>query len=443
MKTKLGLLLLIFSSSLGAENYEEDDISGVDDTGLQEGFNIPMLGIMMLNFYRALRDNEIIFTYLMKIGDLLLVPVLMPLIVVCTGARLMQELHQVDTHQDLLGIFYSVGAVVLILVLYRYLMYELLVVTDALATAVVPNGYSFEAVMERVENTLVDFDKKEKSNDVVAQFVNRTLSLYTQYVLAWTSKWGVLILHGLLSYLRKFLFAINYVLGIFLLPFIIIRNNGLPRNWFLITALISIWTVVEAIMVAAIGELGIAALYAAMNVNGKLSALGESLFFIMITTVNVLIGVALLSSIWIVKTYFISPAAISTLVTAFSMPAVAMAGMMGRAAAKTGQSAFSYAAAGAAARSFPRPSNRVPPPGERKPSGSAGESSTSAKKTENAPSSQPNKTTTGPKAAKPPIARTQKGPKRRAVIEYKGALPAKTLPGNVMTIARVGKTKKL
>ena len=441
MRGKVLLFSFILAPSVYADVYEEGGAIDFHDTSLKDGFNIEMLGQMMFNFYRALRDNESIFLYLMKIGDMLLVPILMPLIVICTGSRLMQELHHAEGKQDLLSVFYSVGAVVLILVLYRYLMSQLVMVTNTLAAATVPQGYSFESVMGRIEDTLVDFDKKEKSNNVIAQLINKTLSLYTQYVLAWTSKWGVMILHGLLSYLRKFLFAINYVLGIFILPFIIIRNNSLPRNWFLLTAVILIWTVVEAVMIAAIGELGVTALNAAMAVEGKLSALAESLFFIMITTVNVLIGIALLSSIWIVKTYFMSPSSISTIVAAFSMPAVAMAGMMGKAAAKTGHSAASYAVAGIASRSLPRLPMKFPPPRKDGPVPSSGESAKTPPKTAKGIKSP---ITSSPRsAAKPPMVRTQKGPKRRALVEYRGALPAKALPENVVSVSRVGRRKKL
>ena len=434
MKIKFFFLFsfaFVILSSVRAEVYEQDGITGTQERqgSFTDAFNVYRLGIMMRNFFYTLKDSEVFFDYLVQIGDMLLMPVLAPLIIICTGARVMQELHNLGGNQDILSIFYSVGAVILILSLYRYLMYELVVVTNSLARATVPQGYSFEGIMTRVEETVTDFHKQEKHKNVAASFINRTISLYTQYVVAWTSKWGVMILYSLLSYLRKFLFVVNYTLGIFLLPFLIVRNNSLPRNWLMITALLSLWIVVESVMVAAVGSLGVAALYAAMDVSGTLPVISESLFYIMVATVNILIGISLLTSIWIVKSYFLSPSSISTVMTLFSVPALAMAGMMGKLVAGTGQRTLSYIAAGAPVRHLPRAPRRFPPQPNIPPRPSPRSPTKTPKREDN--------------KEKPDMTRTQKGPKRRAVIEYKGALPAKSLPQNITTIARVGKKKKL
>lgn len=423
---RISLLLLLFVSPVWADVYQQGELLSTEGDKAKEGFfaafNVYRLGSMMRAFYFTLKDNEVFFHYLIDIGDMLLVPLLLPLIVICTGARVMEELHSSDGSQDMVSVFYTVGAVVLILSLYRYLMQELVVITNALAAATAPQGFSFEAVMAEIETTVEEFDKREKTSNMVASFINQTVSLYTHYVLAWTSKWGVMIFYSLLSYLRKFLFAINYLLGIFLLPFLIVRNSSLTKNWFIITALLSLWVVVEAVMIAAIGSLGIAALRAAINIDGVLPVISESLFYIMIATVNILVGMSILTSIWIVKSYFLSPSSISTAMTLFSLPGVAMATMMNRMVVSATQRTLSSIAAGAPVRRLPRSPARFPP----MPSPSAPRRRPPAKPKE-----------------KPAMARPQKGPKRRAVIEYQGALPGKALPDNVLNIARIGRKRKV
>ena len=425
---RTSLLLLLFATPVWADVYQqgEEITTGTDEVkeGFFAAFNVYRLGTMMRAFYFTLKDNEVFFHYLIDIGDMLLVPLLLPLMVICTGARVMEELHSSDGSQDMVTVFYTVGAVVLILSLYRYLMQELVVLTNALAAATAPRGFSFETIMAEIEGTVEEFDKREKNSNMVASFINQTISLYTHYVLAWTSKWGVMIFYSLLSYLRKFLFAINYLLGIFLLPFLIVRRSSLAKNWFLITALLCLWVVVEAVMIAAVGSLGIAALHAAINIDGVLPVISESLFYIMIATVNILVGVSILTSIWIVKSYFLSPSAISTAMTLFSLPGVAMATMMNRMVVSATQRTLSSVVAGAPVRRMPRSPGRFPP----------------------LPPSSPKTPTRRPPAKpkeKPAMARPQKGPKRRAVIEYQGALPGKSLPGNVLNIARIGRKRKV
>lgn len=431
----ISLLLLFVAMPTWAEVYQQEGTRApAEEAETKEGFfaafNVYRLGSMMRAFYLTLKDNEVFFHYLIDVGDLLLVPLLLPLIVICSGARLMEELHRPDGSQDMIAVLYSVGAVVLILSLYRYLMQELVGVTNALAAATAPRGFSFENVMAEIEGTVEEFDGKEKSGNMVANFINQTISLYTHYVLAWTSKWGVMIFYSLLSYLRKFLFAINYLLGIFLLPFLIVRNSSLTKNWFIITALLSLWVVVEAVMIAAVGSLGIAALRAAINIDGALPVISESLFYIMIATVNILVGMSILASIWIVKSYFLSPSSIATAMTLFSLPGVAMATMMNRMVVNATQRTLTSVAAGAPVRRLPRSPSRFPPPPAPAPTPS---------KSPRAPSRR-----APPKAKeKPAMARPQKGPKRRAVIEYQGALPGKSLPDNVLNIARVGRKRKV
>ena len=411
---------------------------------MHDAFDISILGDMLFNFYTGIRDEETAFTYLMATGDRLLLPILGPLIIICAGVRLMQEMG--EGGKDVFSVIYATAAVILVLALYRTAIAELTALSNTLVRATTPNDYSFRGVMEQVEGVVTDFNETKKNKDPIAILVDKTVSLYTQYFMAWGTKWGVLIMHGLLNYLRNTLYAINYVLGIFLLPFFIIKQNKLPRNWLMITAFIFLWGIVESIMVAVMGQLGVGALKAALQVEGALPIFSESLFYVMVSTINILIGVAMLSSIWIVKSYLLSPTSISTVAALFTLPAISLARM------SAGMGASGALAAAGVARStvsgaknpmrskggggYGRYGGGLPPLSNR---GSGG---TAQGKTESKSTSAG-----GPKnnsADSPPdLAKARRPYKMRSIIEHSGKLEAKSLPKNISAISRVGKKHKV
>ena len=402
------------------------DIPNAADTSITTAFNAVELGQMLLRFYLGLRDNTVIFNHLTQLADALLLPLLTPMLIICAGARLTQEIYNPssDAHA-VLNVLYITGAVVLLLSLYRIVLYEVTIVTNALVAAAMPADYGFEGVMRRVEGVMEEFLAQERSANIVGRLLDNTLALYTQYVLAWTSKWGVMVMHGLLSYARKLLYVINYVLGMFLLPLLILSKNNLPRNWFIITLFIFLWGIMEAVLVAAVGELGISALRAALQTDATLPAFSRSLFFIMITTVNILIGLALLGSIWIVKSYFLSPGSIAAMTTALALPAAAMARMTATAALSGGRLAYASARSGGLVQArLPRLPGRQGEGGGRQ----------GLPKTPKLPS---------PEGAKPASSRPRKLPKLRTIIEHEGALNRQALPSNVLNTARVGRRRKL
>lgn len=423
-KMQWWLCVLLCLPCLTAHADVDEVIPRSEDGSITQAFNVVELGRMLLRFYLGLRDNTTLFNYLMQLADTLLLPLLVPMLIICAGARLTQEIYNPSSDaQAVLNVLYITGAVVLILVLYRTALYEVTVVTNALVAAVMPHDYGFEGVMRRVEAVMDEFLAKQHSNNILGRLLDGTLSLYTQYVLAWTSKWGVMVLHGLLSYVRKLLYVLNYVLGMFLLPLLILRQNNLPKNWFIITLFILLWGIMEAILVAAVGELGVSALRAALQTDETLPAFSRSLFFVMITTVNILIGLALLGSIWIVKSYFLSPGSIAAMTTALALPAAAMARMTAAAALSGGRLAYASARPGGSM------SARLPIPGR----GGGGP----GKGTHKLPK------VSKPAGAKSTSDRARKLPKLRTIIEHEGALNRQALPTNVLNAARVGRRQKV
>ena len=393
---------------------------------IREAFDLSVLGEMLFNFYNAMLTEDAVFQYLIQVGDSLLAPLLGPLVIVCSGTRLLQEMHQPDG--DIFGVIYATGTVILIITIYRIAMTELTSTANALINAIAPGGYSFKNTMESLEQTVDLFNNTKKNKDPIARLVDKSLSLYTEYFLAWGSKWGVMVLHGLLNYLRSVLFALNYVLGIFLLPFLIIKQSSLPRNWLMITAFIVLWAIVEQIMIAVVGMMGVAALAAALNVESVLPIFSESLFYVMLATVNILIGAAMLSSIWIVKSYLLSPGSISAAAALFSLPAISLGKMAANMANKGTLSAMGMAKASANARGDSRQKPSLPLPsdifGGRKSGG----------RKNGGASSQSKKTT--PNEAQPQM---NSGYRMRTILEHRGKLNKEDLPGNVTAVSRVGR----
>ena len=438
----LGISMLWSGVALGVEEGFQRKGSASDYfDNMHDAFDISILGDMLFNFYTGIRDEETAFTYLMTTGDRLLLPVLGPLIIICAGVRLMQEMA--EGGKDIFSVIYATAAVILVLALYRIAIAELTALSNTLARATTPDNYSFRGVMEQVEGVVTDFNETKKNKDPIAVLVDKTVSLYTQYFMAWGTKWGVLIMHGLLNYLRNTLYAINYVLGIFLLPFFIIKQNRLPRNWLMITSFIFLWGIVEAIMVAVMGQLGVGALKAALQIEGALPIFSESLFYVMVSTVNVLIGVAMLSSVWIVKSYLLSPTSISTVAALFTLPAISLARMsagMGTsgALAATGIARSTVSGAKNPARykrggGYGRYGGGLPPLPNRGTSGTAKDKATPTGRKPNNNSSD----------SQPDLTKARRPYKMRSIIEHSGKLDAKSLPKNISAISRVGKKHKV
>ncbi len=405
-----------------------------------DAFNLSVLGDMLFNFYAAMRDEQSVFTYLMAAGDKLLAPLLAPLIVICLGTRLMQDMK--DDSKDIFAGVYATAMVVLIIAIYRTVMSELALASNAMSTAINPIGYGFEDTMREIEGVVEFYNDAKKNKDPIALLVDKSLSVFTEYFAAWGSKWGVMVMYGLLNYLRSTLFAINYVLGIFLLPFFIIKQNSLPKNWVMITAFILLWGVIETVMIAVMGKLGIAALKASVDIDAPLPIFSESLFYIMVTTVNILIGVAMLSSIWIVKSYLLSPSAISSAAAFFVLPAISLAYMTaslgGRGAlAATGvlrsttSGVKSGRGKGGGRSHMPTPADifgtrrspSQPNPSKGKPGRPKGSGKSS--------SAEP--------ATKPSLRRQYR---MRTILEHNGRLDRANLPANITAISRVGKKHK-
>ena len=404
-----------------------------------KSFDKLSLGQMLLRFYLGLRDNTTVFEHLMQKADILLGPLLGPMIIICAGSRLFQEIQAPSSDaRAVLNIFYVTGLVVLLLVLYRFLLHQVTLFSNSVIYAVLPNGYTFEGVMRQVESVTEEFESKKSGTNIIWRLADRTVSLYTQYVLAWTSKWGVMVLHGLLNYARNLLYVLNYVLGMFLLPLLILKNSSLPKNWFMITTFIFLWAMTEGVMVAAIGDLGISALRFAIGTDERLPAFAVSVFYVMITTVNILIGLSLLASIWIVKTYLMSPGSIASMATALALPAATMTRMMTTAA--TG-------GVRVASPSVPLPSGRLPgetgaskkrelPQSSSKSGGKSGGSKAGDKKPKTGQEkSEKGGSATGGRSREPPMLTT--------VIKHRGKLDRKAMPDNVYSTARVAREKKI
>lgn len=405
-----------------------------------EAFDISVLGEMLLNFYYGIKNEATVFAYLMNAGDQLLLPILGPLIIVCSSVRFMQEMN--SENKDIFVVVYATGTVVLMLTLYRIILSELTAISNALAVVAAPADYSFQKVMQEVEGTVTFFEQSKRNKDPIAVLVDKSVSMYTEYFMAWGSKWGVLVLHALLSYLRNTLYAINYILGIFLLPFFIIKQNSLPRNWIMITSFILLWGIVENIMVSVMGQLGIGALNASLQLDKALPIFSESLFYVMVTTVNLLIGVAMLSSVWIVKSYLMSPTAISTATALFTLPAVSLA-RMASGMASTGALVTSGMAKAAVSGTrnqkrstgYGRYKGGLPPLYDKSP-----------KKTADKKINKPIEGLSTKKDS--PINPTdltipRRNYKMRTLLEHTGKLDSGVLPANVVSVSRVGKKNKI
>lgn len=412
-----------------------------------EAFDISVLGDMLFNFYKSMRDENAVFDYLMAAGDNLLAPLLAPLVIICLSARLAQDMQDVGT-KDIFGGLYATAAVVLGIAVYRILMVELTLASNALTQAVYPVGDSFENAMRDLEEVVEFFNGVRKNKDPIALLVDKSLSLYAEYFMAWGSKWGLMVLHGLLSYLRSTLFAINYVMGIFLLPFFIVKRNSLPRNWLKITAFLLLWQVVEAVMIAVMGKLGTSALMAALDVDAALPIFSESLFYVMVTTVNILIGVAMLSSVWIVKSYLLSPAAISSVATAFSIPAISLGYMVSNVGFKgslaaTGIARSTIGARNSGAKRKGGGGSYLPSPGDifrtKNRQGGRNPDQTTRSKSGGDNARQ---TTANPDGSTPSNS-LRKPYRMRSIIEHTGKLNKQSLPGNINAISRVGKKHKI
>lgn len=439
------LLTLFIPTLVMAEGFIRKGATSEYFEPMLEAFNISVLGEMIFNFYTSMRDEKSVFEYLITAGDNLLAPLLAPLIIICLGSRLAQDMQD-DSATDIFAGVYAAAAVVLAIAVYRIVMVELILASNALTKTVYPIGDSFENTMRDLEGAVEFFHGVRKNKDPIALLVDKSLSLYAEYFMAWGSKWGLMILHGLLSYLRSTLFAINYVIGIFFLPFFITKQSSLPRNWLMITSFLLLWGVVEAVMIAVMGKLGVTALMAALDVEEALPIFSESLFYVMVTTVNVLIGVAMLSSVWIVKSYLMSPTAISSVAAVFSLPAVTLALMTANAGYKgslalTGIARSTIGAKKNSKRTpgggsyLPTPSDifrtggrRGGRPGQSKPSPSNPSSNSGGGAT------RPSESASTPTLRKPY--------RMRSIIEHNGQLNKQSLPGNISAISRVGKKHK-
>ena len=406
-----------------------------------EAFDIAVLGKMLQNFYQSMLQQETVFNYLLETGDALLAPLLAPLVIICSGARLAQDMNNPEA--DIWGGIYATAAVILGLGLYRAVMAELTIATNALSGFTGLLHYDFKNTMQEIENSVVHFNQAKKNTDIIANLIDLSLSVYTEYFLAWGSKWGVMVLHALLNYLRNTLFAINYVLGIFILPFFIIRNSSLPASWVKITAFILLWAIVEVFMIAVMGQLGVAALNSATDFDDTLPIFSESLFYVMVATVNILVGAAMLSSIWIVKSYLLSPGSISAAAALFTLPAVSIAGMSAAMATRGFQASTSLARATLGGRGrhgkgkgggmpgrIPLPDDifgsgkkKSPPPSKKKPDSSSKDGDAS-------------------RAPADP-GRFRRAYRMRSIIEHSGRLNQSSLPGNVTAVSRVGKKHKV
>ena len=160
----------------------------------------------------------------------------------------------------------------------------------------------------------------------------------------------------------------------------------------------------------------------------------------------------MLSSVWIVKSYLLSPAAISGAATAFSLPAVTLGYLAANLGARGALAAQGITRATVSSRNSSkgtrgRGGSYLPSPGEifgggrgrstsSKPSpttggGTGGSTARSTGRGQDNPLSSP---------ATPSL---RKPYRMRSIIEHSGRLDKQSLPSNISAISRVGKKHKI